>query len=661
MSNYRPDIDGLRAIAVLVVVFFHYKVAYFTGGFIGVDVFFVISGYLISSIIFKDLANNTFSFLAFYERRIRRIFPALFVMLCISTIIALILYDYQTLLIFGKSLVSTVLFASNFYFRKNVGYFAISPQQITLLHTWSLAIEEQFYLIFPIVIYFLNKYQASKINYFIFTGFVLSLGLCVFLSEQQHLQFAFYMLPTRAWEFLLGTLLALRFFPSLHNTRICHLFSIVGFGLILIAVFMFSSTTKYPSYYALLPVFGTALLIYSGENYPQAFINKILGFPLLVFIGKISYSLYLWHWVLYVFYRYVSLGIFNSLDVFILLISSFFLSFLSWRFIEQPFRYSQKNISYKLAFKVAFVVSSLFLIVGLAINKTNGFPSRFPENKILMEAQKDSLWDFISKQEAVIMAHPDTAITYAILGKKSKIPQLAIWGDSHAKALVGGLDNIAKTNNSSFFMATFGGKVALQYIYRTTDTDTLTPFISKKTLEFIILHPEIKTVLLVGRWYRYLGIENHFEPHIRLSSTNKNWSKYDGNNYWLFENGLRETVYTLHAAKRKIVLVTDVPDLNNYPNNLVMRTKFNGEKLNDLTPKRALYESNNKEVFKIFNQLKKEGLVDEILPLHQQFFEGEKTIMEENNHLLYRDDDHLSYWGSMKVRKLFAKYMKNEE
>jgi hypothetical protein len=258
------------------------------------------------------------------------------------------------------------------------------------------------------------------------------------------------MLPTRAWEFLLGTLLALRFFPSLHNTRIFHLFSIVGFGLILIAVFMFSSTTKYPSYYALLPVFGTALLIYSGENYPQAFTNKILGFPLLVFIGKISYSLYLWHWVLYVFYKYVSLGIFNSLDVFILLISSFFLSFLSWRFIEQPFRYSQKNISYKLAFKVAFVVSSLFLIVGLTIYKTNGFPSRFPENKILMEAQKDSLWDFISKQEAVIMAHPDTAITYAILGKKSKMPQLAIWGDSHAAALVGGLDDIAKTNPEIF-------------------------------------------------------------------------------------------------------------------------------------------------------------------------------------------------------------------
>jgi peptidoglycan/LPS O-acetylase OafA/YrhL len=232
MNNYRPDIDGLRAIAVLVVVFFHYKVAYFTGGFVGVDVFFVISGYLISSIIFKDLENNTFSFLAFYERRFRRIFPALFVMLCISTIIALIIYDYQTLVEFGKSLVSTVVFASNFNFHRNVGYFAISPQQITLLHTWSLAIEEQFYLIFPFVIYFLNKYQASKINYYIFTGFVLSLGLCIFLSEQQHLQFAFYMLPTRAWEFLLGTLLALRFFPSLYNKKIYHFFSILGFGLI---------------------------------------------------------------------------------------------------------------------------------------------------------------------------------------------------------------------------------------------------------------------------------------------------------------------------------------------------------------------------------------------------------------------------------------------
>jgi peptidoglycan/LPS O-acetylase OafA/YrhL len=661
MNNYRPDIDGLRAIAVLVVVFFHYNVPYFTGGFVGVDVFFVISGYLISSIIFKDLANNTFSFLAFYERRIRRIFPALFVMLCISTMTAFILYDYETLLTFGQSLFTTVFFGSNFYFSKNAGYFAISPQQITLLHTWSLSLEEQFYLVFPIFVYFICKYQASKINYYIVTGFALSLSLCLILSEQKYLRFAFYMLPTRAWEFLFGTLLALRFFPSLSNKKIFHLFSIIGFGLILIAVFMLSSTTTYPSYYTLLPVLGTAFIIYSGKNFHQAVINKILGFPLFVFIGKISYSLYLWHWVLFVFYRYVFYGVFNSVDIFILLISSFFLSFLSWRFIEQPFRHLQKNISYKSVFKVAFVVSSLFLILGLTIYKMNGFPSRFPENKILMEAQKDSLQDFISKRDRVILAQLDTESAYPILGKKSVIPQIAVWGDSHARALVGGLDNIAKTKNSSFFMMSISSRIALQYICTTNHTDTLTPYISKKILEFIIIHPEIKTVLLVGRWFRYLGYDNPFDTHITLSSSNKNWSKYDGNNFWLFENGLRETVYALHAAKRKIVLVTDVPDLYNYPNNLVMRRKFTGEKLNDLTPRRLLYESNNKEVFKLFNQLKKEGLVDEILPLHLQFFEGEKTIMEESNHLLYRDDDHLSYWGSMKVRKLFAKYMKNDE
>jgi hypothetical protein len=465
------------------------------------------------------------------------------------------------------------------------------------------------------------------------------------------------MLPTRAWEFLLGTLLALRFFPSLYNKKIYHFFSILGFGLIFLAVFMFSSTTKYPSYYALLPVLGTGLLIYSGENHHQSVLNKILGYPLLVFIGKISYSLYLWHWVLYVFYRYVSLGFFNSLDIFILIISSFFLSFLSWRFIEQPFRYLQKNIRYKVAFKVAFVVNSFFLIVGLTIYITNGFPSRFPENKILMEAQKDSLWDYKSKQEAVIIAHPDTAIKYAILGKKSEIPQLAIWGDSHAKALVGGLDDIAKTNNSSFFMMSINGRIALQNIYRTTETDT---FISKRAIEFIILHPEIKTVLLVGRWSIYLGYSNQIDTPQVLATTNKKWNKCDGNNFCLFENGLRETIYHLRAAKRKIILVTDVPLLDVYPHNYIMRAKYTGEKLNDLTPKRSLYESNNREVFKIFNQLKKEGLVDEILPLHEQFFEGEKTIIEENSHLLYRDDDHLSYWGSMKVSKLFAKYMKND-
>ena len=665
MNNYRSDIDGLRAIAVLIVVFFHYKVPYFTGGFVGVDVFFVISGYLISSIIFKDLAKNTFSFITFYERRIRRIFPALFAMLTISTITALILYDYEALLYFGKSLVATVFFASNFYFRENVGYFEIYPQQITLLHTWSLAVEEQFYLLFPIVIYFLHKYQEHKIKYYIVTGFILSLGICIILSEHQHLKFAFYMLPTRSWEFLLGTLLALRIFPSLANTKIYHIFSIIGFSLITLAVFLFSSTTVYPSYYALLPVFGTALFIYIGENYPNAISNKFLGLPFFVFIGKISYSLYLWHWVLYVFYKYVSLNIYNGLDIFILIISSFFLSFLSWHFIEQPFRHLQQNTNYKSIFKIAFVVSSLFLIIGLTIYKNNGFPSRFPENKILMEAKKDSLWDYMVKQEQKIISHPDTVMTYTVLGDKSKIPQVMIWGDSHARALVGGLDDIAKINNSSILMASVSGKVGLQYIYREgydrITKDTSESVISRRELEFIILHPEIKTVLLVGRWNRYLGYHNQFETHITLSSTNKNWSKYAGNNFWLFENGLRETVYTLRAAKRKIILVTDVPDLNAFPRTFVMRQKYTGEELNNMTPKRSFYESNNKEVFKIFNQLKKEGLVDEILPLHEQFFINNKTIIEENNHLLYRDDNHLSYWGSMKVKGMFAKYMKNDK
>lgn len=661
--KYRPDIDGLRAFAVIAVILFHYRVPNFDGGFVGVDVFFVISGYLISSIIFNDLDKNNFLFFVFYKRRILRIFPALYFVIFISTMVSMILYDYESLTTFGKSVISIVVFASNFYFSKSIGYFTLSSHQITLLHTWTLALEEQFYFVFPIVIFLLHKYQKLNIKYYIVAALFLSLSLCIILGETGKFQFTFYMLPTRAWEFLIGTLLAIRLFPKISNIKLCHFLSIVGFVSIILSIFLLSSVIKYPNLTTLFPVLGAALIIYCGESYSKSIANKFLKTPFIVFVGKISYSLYLWHWVLYVFYNYISLDDFNWLSVIILLALSFLLSIFSWHFIEQPFRTKKEYSDHGRVFKIAALISCLFFLGCTIMVKSNGFPSRFLDNERLMESKKDStFFNFANKWGEKASLNPDSAIIPFIIGKEKK-PKTIFLGDSHAAALGAGLIENTKTNMKGVYMASFGGFIPLHNINRTYPYSTLHPpmsVITEKVLKFILEHPEIKTVVMVGRWPAYVGYRNKYDDRSwHLLSTS--YEKKQLSQIQLFKRGLRETIITLHKSRKKIILVTDVPLLINYPANYMLRKRITDEDINSLTPKRQFYNQNNSEIITIFNQLKNEGLVDEIVNLHEQFFSGNNTIIEENNKLLYRDDDHLSYWGALKVKGLFKKYIENVE
>ena len=575
---------------------------------------------------------------------------------------------------FGKSLVSTAFFASNLYFHRTAGYFAGVPHQNTLLHTWSLAVEEQFYILFPIVIYFVHKYHVTKIKIYVVIGIVLSLGCCIIFSKN-NAQFSFYMLPIRVWEFLMGTLLTFRFFSRLLNPKIYHSLSIIGFVFIIVSIFLLNAATPYPGHYALFPVFGAFLIIYSGKNYPKAFVNNFLSLPIFVLIGKISYSLYLWHWVMYVFYRHFSY-IFNNdkpllgnngFDIMLLIIISFLLSYLTWRFIEQPFRYPKKTTNKTYTFKIAFVTSSLAVLVGVLLYKTNGLPQRFDENKILINSQKDSVWNYLSIHNDKTKSQLDTITTPIVLGNPSKSPHFIIWGDSHAMALGGGLNTMAIQQNSSFYLVGIPTTIALQNIDLRTISFKNNAYpmslISKKVLEFIIKHPKIKTVAIVGRYNAYLNNTRGLSQNIKIQllPTNNKWDKYKENNALLFEKGLRETLHILNKNKRKIILVTDVPELNQNIGNLILRKKYTGKKINDLTPNRIQYEFESKTITAIFIKLKSEGLVHEILPLHEAFFEGNKTILEENNHLLYRDDDHLSYYGAIKASSLFTKYFNNNK
>ena len=358
--EYRGEIDGLRALAVLPVISFHAGFDIFSGGFVGVDIFFVISGYLITTIIIKDLDNNTFSFKKFYERRARRIFPALIFVILISSIISFIFLTRSELASYFKSVVATLLFFSNLYFYKTTPYFRSESDLEPLLHTWSLSIEEQFYIIFPITLLLFHKFFKRYIFLMLIFGFAASLFICQFLALKTGGTLNFYFTFSRAWELALGAICAyMIIYKNLSfSILIKNLFSIVGIVLIVFSIFFFNRQTVFPSFYTLVPTIGTALIILFASK--ETLVNKILSIKFFVSIGLISYSLYLWHQPLLAFGRifFDDLSIIQKL---ILIFLAVLMSIFSYFFIETTFR-DKNKIDFKIFFRAGYM-STIFLLV----------------------------------------------------------------------------------------------------------------------------------------------------------------------------------------------------------------------------------------------------------------------------------------------------------
>ncbi|NKN32749.1 acyltransferase family protein [Marichromatium bheemlicum] len=375
--QYRPEIDGLRAVAVIAVMLFHAGFPGFSGGFVGVDVFFVISGYLITGIILNDLANERFSLARFYERRARRILPALFVVLTVTLAYAWWWLPPDALAELGRGLVSTTTFWSNVLFWLDSGYFDTAAELKPLLHTWSLAVEEQYYLLFPLLM--LVVYRAGTRLWLVLGVLLaLSLGWAQWAAYRAPAA-AFFLLPSRVWELAIGALTAL----LLHRvpdwpgrTRLAPLAGLLGLGLIVFAVHVYDATTPFPSLYALAPTLGTALIILAGRDSSLA--CRLLASRPLVTIGLVSYSTYLWHQPIFALFRHTaptppSLPVMAGLCVLAIALGG-----LSWRYVEQPFR-SARHTPGRPALLLAVAVGSTLLSTGLVINHLQGVPARLQE------------------------------------------------------------------------------------------------------------------------------------------------------------------------------------------------------------------------------------------------------------------------------------------
>lgn len=426
--KYRREIDGLRAFAVIPVILFHAGVDIFRGGFIGVDIFFVISGFLITSIIISDLNTNSFSIIKFYERRSRRILPALFFVMAVCVPFAWIWLLPNDMRNFSKSLAAVSVFGSNILFWREVGYFESASELKPLLHTWSLAIEEQFYIFFPLFLLATWRFGRRLVVALLGCLTISSLILAQW-GAQTNPDAAFFLLPTRGWELAIGAIAAI-FYTKIHEVFISHklneILSFTGLFLIFFSFYFFIESRLFPSFYTLFPVLGTTLILLFATS--KTHVGKLLGSQIFVGIGLISYSAYLWHQPLFAFARQRMITEPDLSHMLLLSVLSILLAYLSWRFVEQPFR--QRNIiSRKHVFSFAAVGTFVFVVIGLV-----GF---FSDGYFFRDSYKKKFLDLEHVMRANQGLNPtcDNGDVEQSACRTDDNPEVILWGDSNAMHL----------------------------------------------------------------------------------------------------------------------------------------------------------------------------------------------------------------------------------
>ena len=503
LLSYRPDIDGLRAISVIFVILFHADLLWIQGGFIGVDVFFVISGYLITRSIDKEMLGNVFSFKAFYLRRIRRIIPVLvFVMLVITIPACLFLFanDLET---FGRTALHTILSTNNFYlWIKGSNYFVGNTELMPLLHTWSLSVEEQFYFIWPPILLLLHRYLNLKNRlYFIILFIVIGLGLSVFLASF-YPKVAYFLLPARLFELSLGAGLALFWdkIPELSRNKNNGI-SVVGLLLILLPVFLLNGLSTFPGFNAFYPCLGAVLLILSGKNtHTKGIVNRLLTIKPLVFIGLLSYSMYLWHWPIFSFIKYVGLEL-TSDKLIVALTSTVLLSYFSWKFIEKPFRYRFK---YNFSKTLLVILLPCLLIIGAlygVLDGKDGFPERHPT---LIEFDKKNNYPSKLRRNCYDVFKVGNCDQCGLGVKKDTLDGVLI-GDSFANHSAAFIDVLAKDSGLYFHDSAAGGYPLLYDVDDHTGAPTRDTAYGEKRLAYA---KKFKTIIVATNWERFLDKES---------------------------------------------------------------------------------------------------------------------------------------------------------
>ena len=666
--RYRPDIDGLRAIAVISVIFYHAEKSFgnfkiLPGGFIGVDVFFVVSGFLITSIILKELKETgSFSFKNFYIRRVKRIIPVLLLVFTVTFSFAWLYFIPTSFLDFSNSLLSSLSFLSNYYFYSSGElYDAENSLLKPLLHTWSLSIEEQFYLFFPLVL--ITIFKLFKKILFEILFFLTSLSFLIMLFIfQTNESLAFFSFFSRIWELLFGGVTAILYLnKKKENNFLYNFFPFLGLLIILYSVLFYNESTRSPYFSTLLPVLGTSLIIYFNDK--DKYIYKFLALKSLVFIGLISYSLYLWHYPVFAIGRVTEFfGDGVSKKLFLI---TFLLSLLSYYIVENPIRKSNKKNSQIL------VGISLFYIIllGLVLASTNG-----NIKSVRGDFLKDILIGNGTSNLTVCKGEKVNKFGYCIFNPNEK-KTLILVGDSHMQTLEKPL--LEFSNNNKIKLIILNKTTCFYFLnlnlFVKNKLTSCTSEYQEMRRKIILSQPNV-TVIIGGRTQHYL-LGNNFNNLEGGGNDKKNQIFYSLNNQILIEdnvelikNSLYKTLTDLQKNNTKVILVYPIPEVGwNVSRKLITRLAISKNGLEDvflnnpLTTSYKAFLNRTSHVYQIFDSINYERIT-RIYPekLFCNNLIQNRCITHDKKKVFYIDDDHLSYDGAkMIVNKISESILLN--
>lgn len=647
--RYRPDIDGLRAIAVLGVVLFHAGVQPLTGGFTGVDVFFVISGFLISSILIKEIRRGDFSLVTFYERRIRRIFPAFLVVVLSSVILAYLLLIPRDFENFGKSLAAAGLSFSNVLFWKESGYFDSTAELKPLLHTWSLGVEEQFYLFFPLLLLFISRFFKQR-----WVGWILAIAVVSFLLSVWGVKYqpsaAFYLLPTRAWELALGGLLAMGAIPLVQQRHWRELEGLLGLGMIACGMFVLAPESAFPGVNALIPCLGAAMVIHAGTS-GGSMAGYLLSWRPLVLIGLISYSLYLWHWPLLVFARYYLVRPLSVLETTGVILVALIAATLSWHFVERPFRKHKARIDRRTVFSGGVFATAIVISIGAWAVVGQGVPDRLPADVVRLASGADD----VSMSSRACMErnkHWKEGEGLCVIGEESAKPSFVVLGDSHAGALMPGIALAAKEHGQAGLHAAMQSCPPFDgVVNRNDETGRNCIRFREGVVKQLETMPAVRKVLLIARWPVYAEGTRYGPDDSGPKPVLLDVSGMASGNHAVFALGLERMTKRLQQAGKEVFLVFSVPEVGlNVPSRLARQKLFDVE--DDIRPTSKDFYVRNQYVFEISKVLEERNGIKVIYP-HQFLCTDDRCSVMHDGAALYSDDDHLSAYGAMYIRKFF--------
>jgi peptidoglycan/LPS O-acetylase OafA/YrhL len=626
-TNYRPDIDGLRAIAILLVLIFHAGFPFFSGGYIGVDVFFVLSGFLITSLIDTEMKEKRFSFKNFYLRRIRRIIPVLVFIMLIITIPACFFLFANNLEAYSRTLIYTMLCANNFHLHSNAGdYFAENSDLIPFLHTWSLSVEEQFYFFLPAFLLLLHrKFNLQKRLLIIVLLCILGLIFSIYQTYYNP-KMAYFLLPARLFELTIGSCLAMYWnqLPDLNRVK-NNILSIIGLALIIIPAFSLNKSSLFPGLNAFWPCLGTAILILTGKTeQTKGIINRLIQNKLMVGIGLISYSLYLWHWPIFVLIKYIGIN-FDGIIRIVTIIVVFILSYLSWRFVEQPFRTTIK-FDFKKTILVLFLPSliAISVIYGV-LDAKDGFPERFP--KLAEFNQKKNYPNKIRKQCFDKFKIGNCEDCY--LGVKKDTLDGLLIGDSFANHTAAFLDVLAKDAGLYIHDSAAGGYPLLNSL----NEDGTSKYATEYGIDRLNYAKKFKTIFISANW------EGQSSPNSK--------------NYQSIIN----TVEELIKSGKKIVVfdaLRSTSDMNLHKAKLVkagIKVYFNQKDFSiPFTPRPYNY---------IVYEMKRKFPSIIVIDLNDVMCKDGKCDLKINNTIVYRNSNHLNTSGAKLIGEKYLKLKGN--